>query len=793
MKKTFIFKVMTTAALLSAVALPVSAAPAEFTDISGSYAKDAILELAAKGIVNGKGDGKFNPTEAIQRQDFAILLAKALKLETTSAPAEATFSDVPASNYAYNFVEAAVKAGIIKGMGDGKFGTGQNLTRQDMAVLFMRALESMGYVETAGKGWSLQFSDRDQIAGYAKDSVAAAVELRLLQGDANGAFNPTGSADRQAVAAVASRFLKAQEQIKNNESTTPPQIPEKPPVKQPENPAPTPTPTNPGSSGGGSNSGPSTSTPNQPDTTAPTVTLVSASPVEIGQNVMAKSSETGTIYLVPFGQNPTSRQLLDSLVSVNMASKASVTANTETAVPTSALFEGEYKLYAVDSAGNVSAPSAKILLQSHPLGMPAISFAKSDTLVLAYDEELDSNRVPSAADFQVYAKDGSSSFERAVKSVAVAGNTVQIITASPLRMGDVYEVSYHPQSPDASIRSTSGKPAPTFDHVQAVFAADKQLFSSLISEAEALYDQAKDNIGEMTGKYPEIVVEHLNEELAHAKEVNANPEADAETIANAYNNLQTTVIELKNAQVRPLALKLAADEFILNGTETEVYIHASTDPEDYDSRNLEKLIQVSRGDMENLDYDYSYDPEQGVFNLIKNDETVGSIAIESSNPTNIAIEKDTTGNIGLIVKPKSQPENASLEFKLYENDALSSSVSLPIRFDQEAPTVTDATYEEGKISLSLSEPVWWQFNSAFSQVRLQYAPDGVITDSLPDLKFEDDYTYGISNGDTAFAIILKPNFIENQLKSGGKFRIALSSFTDFANNAKDRVVEVDVP
>lgn len=790
MKKTFIFKVMTTAALLSAVALPVSAAPAEFTDISGSYAKDAILELAAKGIVNGKGDGKFNPTEAIQRQDFAILLAKALKLETTSAPAEATFSDVPASNYAYNFVEAAVKAGIIKGMGDGKFGTGQNLTRQDMAVLFMRALESMGYVETAGKGWSLQFSDRDQIAGYAKDSVAAAVELRLLQGDANGAFNPTGSADRQAVAAVASRFLKAQEQIKNN-GTTPSQPPEKPPVKQPENQKPSPTPTNPGSSGGGSDSGPST--PIQPDTAAPTVTLVSASPVQIGQNVIAKSSEAGSIYLVPFGQNPASRELLDSLVSVNMASKASAAANTETAVPTSALFEGEYKLYAVDPAGNVSAPSAKILLQSHALGMPAISFAKGDTLVLAYDEELDSNRVPSAADFHIYAKDGSSSFERAVKSVAVAGKTVQIITDSPLRMGDVYEVSYHPQSPDASIRSTSGKLAATFDHVQAAFASDKQLFGNLIAEAQALYDHAKENVGETTGKIPEIVVEHLNEELAHAKEVNANPEAEAETIANAYNSLQTTFIELKNSQVRPLALKLAADGFVLNGTDTGVYIGASSDPEYYNKRNIKKLIQITRGESENLDYIHSYDPEQGVFNLIKNDETVGFIAIESSDPANIAVEKDASGNAGLIVKPKSQPDNASLVFKLYENGTVTSIVSLPIRFDQEAPTVTGATYGDGKISLSLSEPVWWQYNGIYPQIGIKYAPDGVITDSLPDLKFEDDYLYGVSNGDTAFAIILNPSFMENQLKSGGKFRIALSSFTDFANNAKDRVVEVDVP
>jgi|GEM_PF-5471978 len=178
-------------------------------DIDGSYAKDAIEELVEKGIINGVGDGKFDPSGKIERQDFAIILAKALSLDTSSAPATSTFSDVPSTHYAFKYVEAAAKAGLIKGNGDGTFGTGAQLSREDMAVLFVRALG----VDSAGKGADLNFSDASSIADYAKDSVAAALELGLISGMGDGVFNPKGNAERQAVALVASKFLKVKDEV----------------------------------------------------------------------------------------------------------------------------------------------------------------------------------------------------------------------------------------------------------------------------------------------------------------------------------------------------------------------------------------------------------------------------------------------------------------------------------------------------------------------------------------------------------------------------------------------------
>lgn len=290
MNKKLVFKVMTTAALLSACAFPASAATT-LTDIEGSYAKDAINQLVQQGIINGKGDGKFDPTGKIERQDFAIILAKALSLDMGSAPATPTFSDVPTSHYSYKAVEAAVKAGIIHGKGNGIFGNGENLSRQDMAVLFVRALG----VDAKGLGADLEFKDANKISWYAQDYVAAAVEMGLINGNGDGTFNPTGSADRQAVAQVAAKFLTKAEELKNQAPAPSEEEVKEPAEQQP--PAPTTPPATSGSTGGSSGGGgtanPGTPTDNS-QLTAPSLAFTDSRTIAITYNVALDSSYVPT-------------------------------------------------------------------------------------------------------------------------------------------------------------------------------------------------------------------------------------------------------------------------------------------------------------------------------------------------------------------------------------------------------------------------------------------------------------------------------------------------------------------
>ncbi|RUT30629.1 hypothetical protein EJP77_12470 [Paenibacillus zeisoli] len=235
--------VLSTAVLLGALT-PHASAATTLSDIPNNYAKQAILELVEKGIMNGTGNGKFNPTSNISRQDFAIVLARSLNLDLSNPPATATFKDIPKDHYAYAAVEAAAKAGLVKGTGGGQFGTGQNLTREQMAVIFVNALG----VDASGKAKDLKFSDASSIATWAKDAVAAAVEYGLMTGNTDGTFSPSNSASRQDLALVASKFLKekvvVEEQKKNEQEQNKPADPVvTPPVVTPPIVTPTPDPT----------------------------------------------------------------------------------------------------------------------------------------------------------------------------------------------------------------------------------------------------------------------------------------------------------------------------------------------------------------------------------------------------------------------------------------------------------------------------------------------------------------------------------------------------------------------
>lgn len=257
--------------MLFATSSAFAESESQFRDIDNSYAKDAILRLSESGILTGTGGGEFKPAADVMRQDFAIIMVKALKLDTSNPPEKPTFSDVPASHYSYAYVEAAFAAGLLSGIGDGKFGL-EGLTREAMAVIFINALG----VDASGKGETLSFKDAGSISDWAKDSVATALEEKLITGNPDGNFNPHDNADRQAIAAVTDKFLDVKQ---SQEPTAPENEPEPTPEIKPEptpeprpspipsttnNPDPTPEP----STSSPNNSSPTTeqNSPNNPNT-----------------------------------------------------------------------------------------------------------------------------------------------------------------------------------------------------------------------------------------------------------------------------------------------------------------------------------------------------------------------------------------------------------------------------------------------------------------------------------------------------------------------------------------------
>lgn len=147
-----------------------------FTDVSKeSFAYEEINYLADKGIVRGVGDGTFLPESFVTRADFAVMADRALELCGGEA---LEFSDVFASDYYYYHVKRASAAGIINGVGGGLFEPMRNISREEAAVILVRAFEAEFGVLDAGE--MIEFSDSEDVSVWAKESVDKALALGFL-------------------------------------------------------------------------------------------------------------------------------------------------------------------------------------------------------------------------------------------------------------------------------------------------------------------------------------------------------------------------------------------------------------------------------------------------------------------------------------------------------------------------------------------------------------------------------------------------------------------------------------
>lgn len=112
-----------------------------FDDLDkAAWAKDAIEYLYSKDIVNGYGNGLYGVNDDVTREQFIRMLLTTLNIKLV-VDENTTFSDVLPDTWYTNYVNAALNMGIVNGISDDSFGVGQPISRQDMAVMCMRAFE----------------------------------------------------------------------------------------------------------------------------------------------------------------------------------------------------------------------------------------------------------------------------------------------------------------------------------------------------------------------------------------------------------------------------------------------------------------------------------------------------------------------------------------------------------------------------------------------------------------------------------------------------------------------------
>ena len=113
-----------------------------FTDVAESEYADAINTLGVYGILNGTGDGKFDPTGTLTRAQLCALLAQALDISTTT---ENHFTDVPSTRWYAKSVNAMAEMGLVEGRGNGRFDPNGTVTHQEYITIMGRLARFLNF------------------------------------------------------------------------------------------------------------------------------------------------------------------------------------------------------------------------------------------------------------------------------------------------------------------------------------------------------------------------------------------------------------------------------------------------------------------------------------------------------------------------------------------------------------------------------------------------------------------------------------------------------------------------
>ena len=180
------------------------AAENSYTDVSEKeWYFDAVQYASQNGLMNGVGNGKFDPEGSMTR---AMLVTVLWRYEGEPAEGENTFTDVPNGTWYTDAVAWAAEKGIVGGVGNGNFDPNGSITREQMATILFRYAQNKG-IEISKRGELSGFADSGNVSSWAKDAVQWTVAEKIINGS-DGKLLPQGNATRAQVSAILMRFLE---------------------------------------------------------------------------------------------------------------------------------------------------------------------------------------------------------------------------------------------------------------------------------------------------------------------------------------------------------------------------------------------------------------------------------------------------------------------------------------------------------------------------------------------------------------------------------------------------------
>lgn len=166
---------------------------ADLTDMDKVTNTEAVNLMVDLGIIEGKPDGSFAPTEGVDRATMAKLITYIMMGDVDATIFEGTVTDLTDidTNWAEGYIKYCYSNGIISGDGQGHFFPTQGVTVVQAAKMLLVALgydaDNRGY--QSNSNWSVNIMKDAQTTGLMKGISATATDALTRDGAAQMIFN----------------------------------------------------------------------------------------------------------------------------------------------------------------------------------------------------------------------------------------------------------------------------------------------------------------------------------------------------------------------------------------------------------------------------------------------------------------------------------------------------------------------------------------------------------------------------------------------------------------------------
>lgn len=179
----------------------------QFIDVKpGAWYYDAVKYAVDNGLFCGTAEQTFAPHGPLTR---GMLVTVLYRLEKEPEPVNSNlFRDVAANAWYADAVTWAAAKGVVEGYGNGIFGPDDSITREQLAaMLYRHALAKERDISVGEDTNILGYKDFDRISEWAIPAIQWAVGSGVVTGKGGGILDPNGQATRAEAAAMLQRYM----------------------------------------------------------------------------------------------------------------------------------------------------------------------------------------------------------------------------------------------------------------------------------------------------------------------------------------------------------------------------------------------------------------------------------------------------------------------------------------------------------------------------------------------------------------------------------------------------------